>query len=161
MKILTILFLAVIFAMSALAQQTIRTQLDIRNKRNEPALKVTTPSAQTANMIEVYKGTVLTFSVPYTGIIPAANGGTGSDDIGTGLQNIGLRSGTLLVSSDGTVTNTFSPAFGRSPVVVLTPKSAVPQGSNAVYVVSVTTSNVVVFGHTNTTYNFLAAQPQQ
>ena len=84
-------------------------------------------STQTNPWVEFYTSTGLVFSVPANGILP--------------IGNIPVRAGTVNTSSDGTVTNAFSPVFASVPVVVTT-----PIGSSIFtnQITSVTTSNFVL-----------------
>jgi len=84
------------------------TALDVSvtNRLNTAGLTISKPATNTADLLQVKRGGTNVFGVPATN--PAA-----------GMrQYLGIKSGTVVTATDGTVTNVFSPVFTNTPVII-------------------------------------------
>jgi hypothetical protein len=72
--------------------------------------------------------------------VPVANGGTGGSTAATGRTGLGIQVGSVTTAADGTVTNTFSPAYSVAPIVLPVQTGADTSVTNTV---TVTTTNVI------------------
>jgi hypothetical protein len=117
-------------------------------------IRVRTADTQTAPWLEFNNNGTLAFSLPATGIVPAAYGGTGAATPAAAKLAFGIQSGTNVIAADHTVTNTFSPAFSAAPIVTVTGWTQGP-ATNA-FILSVSTTNVIVAGTATVPIHWIA-----
>ena len=120
----------------------------------EVKIRVRTAAAQTAPWMEFNSAGTLAFSLPATGIVPVAYGGTGGATAAAARTALGIQSGTNIFSSDSRVTNTFATAFTVEPFVTLT-RFVIGTVTNGV-LVSVSTTNLIEWGQTNALLHWIA-----
>lgn len=148
--------LGIIAVLGIAATVTIETgNLYIQNSDGaEVKLRVRTAEAQTAPWMEFTETNALRFSLPATGIVPVAYGGTGAATAAAAKVALGFQSGTNIIAADHTVTNTFATAFSAAPIVTVTGWTEEP-ATNA-FILSVSTSNVIVAGTATVPIHWIA-----
>jgi hypothetical protein len=127
------------FTSPGLASDPIRQTrpLKIENTEDEVKLTIQSKAAPTNPVVEVFSGSQRTLALEAT-----ASGSR---------TNLGIQAGTVITSSDGTVTNAFGRVFNTPPIVV---NAQLGLNTTPTNVLSVTTSNFVLrtalAGQTNT-----------
>jgi len=136
LKLLLTISLAML-TVAAVTRQT--TGIHIVNTTDEIQLKINT-SNQTTPLVVIATNGLTVFSLPATGILPAAYGGTGASSVSAAKTALGIQSGSITNADDGTVTNTFSTAFSSAPIVVASQRGLNTTTTN---VLTVTSSNFI------------------
>ncbi len=121
---------ALVLCLAAISQQT--TGIKVVN--SDGLVKFSAiDNAQSQPWLEFGSQTNTVFKLPATGIIPAAYGGTGTN-------NAFIQAGSnQLTSASSSVTNTFGSAYSAIPTVVV---GGLNGGTN-IYATNVTTTNFV------------------
>lgn len=82
----------------------------ISNTSNTVPLTIQKPGTQTNDLVQAYEGSNLKFSLPASGMVPVAYGGTGTNTAAGARANLGIpetsTNSVLPVAAGGTGTNT-------------------------------------------------------
>jgi hypothetical protein len=148
-------FLGLIALLGIAAAVNMSAPIYIQNSDTETVqIRVRTGAAQTSPWLEFVETNATRFSLPATGIIPTAYGGTGAATPAAAKLAFGIQSGTNIISSDSRVTNTFATAFATAPFVVMNRFTAGGVTNNTL--VSVSTTNFIAWGQTNSPFHWIA-----
>lgn len=138
-KLLTALLVVTAVIAVAATTKPITSLLDqvINSAQDTTALKIIKPGGVNSDFIQAYSGSNKKFAVNSNGVVSC------------------LQFATAVTSSDGTVTNPFTPVFPAAPTVV---SCQVGTGTTTTNIITVTSSNVVLnVGKGGVTNNLIIA----